>query len=52
MVDVSPDAVVAATAAYSGGCTQMPPTTTNCGACGLLLLWIGGLGLLVCKRYF
>lgn len=31
----------------------MPPTTTNCGACALLLLlWIVGVGLRVCRRYF
>lgn len=43
---------VAAMVVYSGGVIHIPPTTTNWGVCGLLLLWIVGVGLLVCKRYF
>lgn len=45
----------AATAVYSGGGTQMPPTSTIWACWGLLVLvlWTAGVvGLLVCSRYF
>jgi hypothetical protein len=39
-------------AAYSGGGTQMPPTTTNCGVALALPLWTVEFTRLVCRRYF